>query len=422
MKSIKKILTFILLLSIILTHSIPASGKSDLILNGKVNMNLDTNGNKMLENLQDATLKLKNLVIAGNNSIQLNGNVSYEKAQLPIQLKGFLGRSSLDENTLIGNVEDRAGNFQIIYLSINSNINNKGLLFDKSLENEKVLTLLMLRKDTREFFMFQTNLSKIDEEFKSNISINYKIEKLNENVVDEHWWVKVFEPVKIQRDIMSIGHFVQPADITQTYRYNLYSGYYDYNMKLRVFANIFDATTGQKITDSAGLSVVQEWITDDRGNTINSSDSYLQIKNCVGAATLYTPNSYDYAYKFYDKILSLNWGQLYTENVGGLTIAPGLWIGQYIFGLGISYSPYSTSINVDGVQAFSGTENIKSAKVTFSKALTAVNDKYSLQVEKYRDQSFYSPKMTIFHFNFDVFFQGGGKVGTGSAQASTYYD
>jgi len=419
MKLNNRIFSFILVLTMIISNIGIVNAKTDDTFTGKVNMNLSTDGSKMLDHLQDASLNLKNLHITGNNDLQLIGEINYADISSSIHLKGDLRKSKLYKNTLVGNISDKSDNFDVIYFAITSNEDKSKLFTNKSIGSKEVIKLYLMRKTSREFVMFEIPVDKLESKTKSAVSVNYNERKLRETAADDHWWFKVLKPVNLSENkLKPLGATTDTSYFEETYRYELTFGYYDYYIKLKAFANVYDMTGGQA-TDEAGLEIISEKLTDDTGKVLESNESYLQIKNCIGKGELYT-NKYSLS-SFYDVVTSFAWGHEVTESVGGLTISPGLWIGNVV-GLGVTYSLETTSVDQDGLKTFPITDKIKGAKVTYKKALTAIGDSYSLTMTKYRPKSSSVYKYGIYDFTFDIYFENGGKVSSGIVQASAKYE
>lgn len=419
MKLNTRIVSFILVLTMIISNGSIANAKADETFTGKVNMNLSTDGTKILDNLQDAYLNLKDLHRTDNNGIELIGEINYSGISSSVHLTGELKKSKLYKNTLVGNVTDEYDNFDVIHFAVTNNADKSKLLTSKSLENEEVIKIYLMRKDTREFIMFEIPFEKLNVLTKSVMAIDNNEIEFRDNVADDHWWFKVMKPVDMNENkIETRGFTNDTSEYEHTYRYELNFGYYDYYIKLEAFANVYDII-GDQVTDEAGVRVVSEKLTDDMGRILESDESYLQIKNCVGRGELYT-NKYNLSI-FHDVVTKFDWGHDVTYSVGGLTISPGLWIGK-VMGLGVTYNLFTKNVDKNGPQTFSSTDGLKGAEVTFTKALTEIKDSYSLAMTKCRTESSSIDKYAIYDFSFDVYLEDGGKVTSGAVSTSAQYE
>jgi len=87
-------------------------------IQGIVNYNLDTDGRKMLENIESCYLQFQKVLIKKDNTINFSGMIN----NIDFDFYGNLNKSYIDENNIVGDLTDSTGNFDILFFGFEKNL------------------------------------------------------------------------------------------------------------------------------------------------------------------------------------------------------------------------------------------------------------------------------------------------------------
>ena len=169
---------------------------SPLIQSGKVNYDLPTSGEEMLDDLSNATIFLDSILVnAEDNCVSIQGSVR-DSSITTFSLSGVAYRSRTFDNHLYIDAYDESGHFEVVSLSYIKNAEENELFVSPNLEGKNVLRIFLLKAGTREFFMFEVDAEDCSEVFSScnQFENGFNLYPLCDDSFDEVWWTKVFKP------------------------------------------------------------------------------------------------------------------------------------------------------------------------------------------------------------------------------------
>lgn len=230
MKKIMILLIFTLLFgSIILPIASFAKKDSNILLANTV-FNLDPEGKNITKEkeIYPSHIKILDTNIT-ENSIEFKGSVITEEDETPFDIYGELFKSKKSNNKIVGKLQDKTGNFNVVHFSIDSDP-KKTFFIGKKINPNKgnVVKLYLLKNENRNFTYLELANPYFlkDSPFENAFNVN------NLDVVDhieEFWYAKILKPTKIEVNEENINN--NEASIlamksneyqkTYTYTYNV---------------------------------------------------------------------------------------------------------------------------------------------------------------------------------------------------------
>ena len=422
----KKIVSFLMFVSMICfgmpltANAQETSNPVPITISGKVNMSLDYDGSKMLNNLSDTTFNLNSISVS-NNELLMDGTVTYNNNSYPIRINSDLFKSTNSDNTIVGDAVDQTSNFDVAYLSIVKNVDKDKLLVNQSLANSNALQIYLLRKGTRELSMFEIpidNYSLIQKAIDNcNTSQLLKIDKKSK----EHWWINIFEPIvsttSSNSNSISVDSLGSGKNDTEENTYTYYDGpanCYKYKIKLQAFADVDDDKTNTEVEDTFGLKIISSQYY--YNGELQPDTDLLTVYNCIGTEVLSSTDGV--ANKNF--IREARFGSKATQSSGGLTFTPYINFGNLING-SIEWSPIETSVSQEGSQTFNSLDKVSGFKVSYVAPLKKPLNNYSLVLLKHRVSSSTAQKISGAVFSYVIGFGVGDKLGSGSLTVACNY-
>lgn len=414
----KKIISILLIVALAVSTFSIVNAKSletPNIYKGIVNTNLSYEGTKELENTENATLAINKFAYSKPTEVKVSGELAYGENTYSIDLKGNLYKALTFESMLIGDVVDESSNFDVISFAVYSDALSNYLRVDKELVGCNVLQLYLMKKNTREFIMFELNLNEIMGYNKVNISnmINPEAYEQLTDISKEHWWIKVYSPVesigkaavtKSEPELLSVSNAVSTKGIHygEELKEIIYEdgpgNCYRYTMNVKLWANVRDFDGSSSATDTFKLEVTD---TNYYYNDKEIGGNYLCLYGAVGSAVLTGKNNSD-SYSILDV------GSKSTKKTGGLTIETQLSIG-YDFGpLGgsLSWEPEDEITTYDPPEAINHGDQVRGLKVPYEAPLRNKGNSFSLIVTKDKNCDI-SGRISGAIFNYEVGFYPG---------------
>lgn len=366
MKKIRQILSrtifFTLCLLYFNINFIKAAETNHFTTTCKVNENLSEDGSLMLSNLKDITIIFDNISYNQSlSSLNLNGIV--KDTNIPFDINAKLYNSKSYDKALIGDAIDTTNNFDIIFLGLFESIPIEQLNLQKSLADQKVFNIYLMKKDTREFIMIELPISLLENTFPSLSDVNFTPDNQLSNSTLEQWWSKIYTPI-IEEEPSLLTATENAKDITLTYRQGP-ANCYKYKIKLHYWNTI-----NGNIMSFAFQVADQQYFY----NGIDMHDNTnLEVFDCVGIVGLSNSSG-----KNNDAIQTLNWGQSTVQSSGGLSVDTYLSISYGLFGASISWSPVDINTSIDNFHSFETSRKVKCVKIPFDKPLSYITNQYSI--------------------------------------------
>lgn len=376
---------------------------------GTVNLNLNRDGSNMMLDIQDADIFITDTKCE-KNELSINASINYDNKNYTLNLRTELKKSITLDDVFVGNNSiDSSNNFKVVFFSIIKNSQDKNCFITKNnaVKNNNIMQLYLMRENTREFVMFELPLKLLDCESK----VNYNVQKLKK-VEDEHWWIKVLEPVINDKKTVRL---LEPDEDDQFFSTVLYNGpgdCYKYTIELKGSSTVNSYNGQSEVTDRSYLKMVdQKYYYNDH----EYDDTFLGVYNCYAQPVLSSDNI-----KPIDTIRNFTWGHKVHTNEGGLSVSPGLWIGK-IAGAGIEWEPYTSKIDESGHENFDDDDNVKGTQLTMKKALLEKDDKYSISITK-KNEGYQAGKTSGFIYTFDIGFSKNSILDSGSITVAGSYE
>lgn len=200
----RKILTcsFALLVTIgAIMPNVQASASNQVLISssteveGKTYLDLDPKGKDLNEdNYEETTVSIEKMEVK-RSKITIEGALSYDDEESTFSLSGELKSGNKSNRILVGNLEDKNDNFDVIHFSIDSE-NDRTITLDKKKgekvkkNNEVLLKLYLMKKGTRDFTVIEVENPKfIDSKL---FKVTDKLESAEHR--DQYWYSKILEP------------------------------------------------------------------------------------------------------------------------------------------------------------------------------------------------------------------------------------
>jgi len=410
-----------------------SSNVSQINVDGKVNLDLDYDGLKMMDNLQNATLSIENVSNLNNkNRLTLRGIVKYNNNSYPVSISSDLHKSVSSDNVIIGDSTDETTDFDVVYLAITNNISNSKIMTDKSLANSNVLQIYLLRKNTRELSMFEIPIDKHTSI--KNVSSNYQYDNLsaidNKNMSKEHWWTTVLKPVVTDTithtpntttsdQISALSSplaatssaYNTTTDLRSYTYYNGPANCYKYTITLSGTGYVYDYGTSSNQTDMFTMVMSDQKYY--YNNVLQPNYNFLKVFNLMATSVLTSSNSSPNL----DNITLFTEGSSTTVTSGGWSVIPYLNVGTLV-NLSLCWTPTTTVIRTDGPQVLVPAR--AGFKAPFVDVLATVNNSYSLTFVKNKVASS-ATRLSGTIFDFKIGFSTSDALGSGQlVLAATY--
>lgn len=162
---------------------------------GKTYLDLDAKGKDLeKDNYEETTISVKDFTVK-DKLIRLKGEVTYNDKSIPFDFEGELLKGRKSDNVLIGKLEDRDENFDVIHFSIDNEHENT-ISLDKTKvktaqkDSDVLLKLYLLKKGTRDF----TVIEELDPTFidRDIFKDAKKLEKADH--IEQFWYSKIIKP------------------------------------------------------------------------------------------------------------------------------------------------------------------------------------------------------------------------------------
>ena len=118
-----------------------------------------------------------------------------------------------------------------------------------SISGKEIMQLLLLKKDTREFSIFELPVS----ELALNQPLDYNISKTSNNALDEQWFMKVFKPA-VKGDLARDSFPSSKREFEYT---DGPGNDYYYFIEVEKYINCFDFNGASTVQDDFGLRVLR---------------------------------------------------------------------------------------------------------------------------------------------------------------------
>lgn len=381
---------------------------------GKVNLNLLPDGKKMLSKLSSANLKVDSFIISENN-ITLDGIVSYNGNEYPININGGLFKAETFDQTLIGDTTDNSNNFDVLSLSLIKSATKDRLYVNTSLVKKETLQLFLIKKGTKECIMFEIAIPDlIANSDSANVSYDYQNAPKLVDMSKEHWWTKTFQPEETLNPAL-----VQPsvAGYTDTKTFTYYNGpgnCYKYVITLRANSDIFNEPDFQNPGfDYFTFTVVsQQYYYNNR----QYSGNFLYVHHCLATVVLTSSNSTVNK----DRLVNAHWGWRYTQSTGGWNFTPSVSasFGTFISGT-ISWTPRQDVVITSGDKNFGG-EDVQGFKLPYDPMLCAAGDYYTMNIVKQKVTTS-TAKLSGCTFSYQIGFSSADNFYSGSLTTCANY-
>lgn len=344
-------------------------GEEPIVIEGKLNSNLSTNGEEMLDNLCKATMEITNISFDDRKG-EIIGIID-NTLEFDISLE--LRKAKTINDTIIGTGKDRKNNFDLMSVRLYEAPTADRLYLYNELVDQETMQILLMKKSSRQLYIFEVPISDL------NLvkDIDFNISNTVSDISTELWFINVFTPGE------ETPYDLKPAHIEHTFIY--YDGpnnVYRYRIDVQAFLTATGYAPSQDTAnDLGGLKVLSQSY---HYNGMEIDEELLEINDCIG--TMYLSggsNIGTVSDTNKDVILSGQWGTTSTETVGGLSIEPVLSFGYRNLNL-ITWTPAQViTDNVEGFQTVPLTDNLVSYSVPFRRPISKSKiDQYSMELTK----------------------------------------
>lgn len=345
--------------------------------NGKVNYDLPSSGEDMLDKLSNATVSLDTMSVdTENNEVSIQGSVqALEK--IDFSLSGHIYRSRTFDNYLYMDANDQTGNFEVISLAYMKNAKENELFVAPSLHGKNVLRLFLLKTETREFYMFELDIQSCEDVFSdcSYFQNNYANFPSCDDSFDEVWWTKVFEPtVETIPEVTTRSGDVAGRSDSKTFTYKDGVGNsYTYTIKVEATCTVTGRKSSNK-EDYFKFRIVRQSFTH---NGVTTSTPHLGVYNLKCQAWVsnrgYVVNN--------DYLTSVDWGYAGYSQTGGWSGSLSITFGSIVSG-SINFTQYSESFSNSPPLNFAGKLNIRGVSVPCPAVLKKVGNHFDVNIKK----------------------------------------
>ncbi len=414
----KKILCLIVCISICFSLLINVNAQqNNLSINnqfeGKCNLNLPYDGARINENLISARINVNSIDINQDNILSLKSEVTYNQETYKLDISGQLFKAITFDKMLVGDVIDNTNNFEVISLAIVKNPKKNELHINEDNSNKELLKLYLLKKDTREFIMFEIVYKDLIS-LNKNLKIqSYEKSKILEDVTKEHWWIKVFNPKNNDIGIAS----VHTSTDTKTLTYADGPGNcYEYSITVEAWGNIRDYGSSDTTFDTYNLKIAEQHY---YYNGVEYNYDFLKVFGCVATGVITEsgsdPND--------DTFCIADWGSVSTQETGGLKAEVKLSVGFDLGPLGgsLSWTPKEVITTINPPKTLNYTDAVRGVKIPYEAVLAADNDNYSLVLTKDKGTNT-SGKLAGATFSFSVGFYTSETLRTGTVVVAANYN
>jgi len=248
---------------------------------------------------------------------------------------------------------------------------------------ENIIKLYVMKKETRQFYMFEFNISN-NKKFNNLNSLNLENTKDIDNYYNtELWALKIFNTEKVEEPAIMASR-ASAIELNKAYAYKTvvcrtymtYGRYYEHFMDLKMFIQISNWGSSDSNRNVSFQVIGGKFCLYDGSQyrTLLTDYSFMELKNCTGK--IYIENR-NLSYNSRDRLTMLTKLQCTHYSAGGLTISPGLWIGVPYTPLGASITWQKYSSYVTGY-TFDTSNNVAGAKITYDGYLAYNGDQMSL--------------------------------------------
>jgi len=189
------------------------------------------------------------------DEILMDGVVTYEGITLPFGLRGKPFSSRLGaEGDIVGSLRDERGNFKVVHFSIRENPGCAALT-DGGRQSGRILTLYLLRENTREFTVFERPIATVT---RSSIPNALELGLDQGHFGADFWHPKVFRPVRSG----TIGILAEQDSDVRDYSewYDLGNGcWVDYKISIGAYANSPSDIARGSADFNSKLEVIDKW-------------------------------------------------------------------------------------------------------------------------------------------------------------------
>lgn len=345
--------------------------------NGKVNYDLPTSGEDMLDKLSNATISLDTMSVdTENNEVSIQGSVqALEK--IDFSLSGHIYRSRTFDNYLYMDADDQTGNFEVISLAYMQNAKENELFVAPNLQGESVVRLILLKTGTRELYLFELDAANCEEVFPNCIQFQNHYDSFPwcDESIDEVWWTKVFTPAveTVELPATRSGRVAGVSDSKKfTYRDGVGNSYI-YNITIKATSSI-SGKSSSKGLDTFKFAVVGQTFTYN-GHT--TTTPYLRVYNLKCEASLIksgtNPNK--------DYMVLAQWDYKGYKKTGGWSGSISVTFGKLING-SINFNQYKET-KVDATSTnFSDRTNVQGVSIPCKGILRDVGDYFDVNITK----------------------------------------
>ncbi|MED1789037.1 hypothetical protein P4V47_16355 [Brevibacillus laterosporus] len=250
----------------------------------KTFFNLDDKGEKLdTDNFTKSSISLENIKIKKNRAV-IKGSVAYnEMESLPFELEGEIFKGKNSNQLIVGKLEDKLDNFDVILFSIDRSPQGS-IILDKEIkenviansEDLSLLKIYLLKKDSRDFTVLETRdieLFNVDKIF-DGVD---ELEKADH--IDEFWYSKILAPeTEIEKDNGRVKRALQNASKKDT----LVSTYYISGGRVQEKMVLRYTLEGPKSFDSTGQFTHKVYVEDEFTKSsdfpsMNSNDTSTEV-------------------------------------------------------------------------------------------------------------------------------------------------
>jgi len=186
--------------------------------------NLDNTGEKLKDfaNFEPIDLDINDINVS-YNQINLSGEIIDEELKSQsFELEGELKKTEHSDKLVVGNLNDRTGNYEVIYFAIDNDTNNNiSLIPDQYDDNETVVKLYLLEKDSKTLYIVENN--ELGHNFDNQSILANTANFVQAEHTDIFWPSKIFQPANSYDTNSSIAPFAMTSgksDVTHTLVYN----------------------------------------------------------------------------------------------------------------------------------------------------------------------------------------------------------
>lgn len=250
----------------------------------KTFFDLDDKGKKLdAYNFVESSIGLESIKINNNHAV-LKGSVAYtETENLPFELEGEIFQGKNSNQLIVGKLEDKLDNFDVILFSIDRSPKG-GIILDKEIkekvkdssENLPLLKLYLLKKNSRDFTVIEMD----DLEFLNVNKIFDKVDELDKaEHIDEFWYGKILVP---ETEVENANGRVKRALQNDTKKDTLISTYYISGGMIQEKMTLRYTLEGPKSFDSSGQFTHKVYVEDEFTKSsdfpsMNSNDTSTEV-------------------------------------------------------------------------------------------------------------------------------------------------